>query len=148
MFASIPPIGTELSSLVSTLGIFMSKAFQYGYSPQRAIKHLNSAKGDKPLGFGPNRIDSIPHAISIILKRHLEKTGKLSGISIDQKGQTLLATQGEHKTQATLSDAGVVEVPSEEPKATHCPKCYSPNIAYLSGCSGPTCFDCGFSECS
>ncbi|MFC1755151.1 adenosylcobalamin-dependent ribonucleoside-diphosphate reductase [Thermoproteota archaeon] len=141
IFTSIPPIGTELSSLVSTLGIFMSKAFQHGYSPERSIKHLNSAKGDKPLGFGPNRIDSIPHAISIVLKKHLEKTGRINGVRLDEKGQTLLATKPPETKEETTSDI-------DEPKPTHCPKCYSPNIAYLSGCSGPTCFDCGFSECS
>jgi len=137
IFTSIPPIGTELSSLVSTLGVFMSKAFQHGYSPERAIKHLNSAKGDKPLGFGPNRIDSIPHAISVVLRKHLDKTGRLHEVRLDQKGQTLLSTASAETKEE-----------SDVPKATHCPKCYSPNIAYLSGCTGPTCFDCGFSECS
>ena len=34
------------------------------------------------------------------------------------------------------------------PRAEYCPKCYSSNVAYESGCSGPTCHDCGFSECS
>ena len=49
----------------------------------------------------------------------------------------------EKKEQLKLTDAGVTEV-----KAQHCPKCYSPNIYYVSGCSGPTCQDCGHSECS
>ena len=123
IFTSIPPIGNELSSLTSVLGVFMSKAFQAGYDPRKAIKHLNSAKGDKPLGFGPNRIDSIPHGVAVILKRHLEKTGKL----MIQEQKTL----------------------TEEPKKQeHCPKCYSPNIKYTNGCPTPTCLDCGHSECS
>ena len=126
LFTSMSPIGTEISGLTSVLGIFMSKAFKSGYDPRKAIKHLNSAKGDRPIGFGPNRVDSIPHAIAIALRRHLEKTGKV-----------------EKKEQLKLTDAGVTEV-----KAQHCPKCYSPNIYYVSGCSGPTCQDCGHSECS
>ncbi|MBU0461557.1 MAG: adenosylcobalamin-dependent ribonucleoside-diphosphate reductase, partial [Nanoarchaeota archaeon] len=143
IFTTIPPIGTELSSLVSTLGIFMSKAFQHGYSPERAIKHLNSAKGDKPLGFGPNRVDSIPHAISVILKRHLEKTGRINSVRLNENGQMLLSTNPEVATVVAPAP-----LDTSEPKATHCPKCYSPNIAHLSGCSGPTCFDCGYTECS
>ncbi|GEM_PF-70037 len=125
IFTTIPPIGTELSSLTSALGIFMSKAFQAGYDPQKAIKHLNSAKGDKPVGFGGNRIDSIPHAVAVVLKRHLEKTGKMG--DKEQKKLTEL-------------NLGI--------KQEHCPKCYSPNVEYLSGCSSPTCLDCGHSECS
>ncbi len=124
MFVSLPPIGTEISGLASILGIFMSKAFQSGYDPRRAIKHLNSVKGDKPFGYGPNRVDSIPHAMAIALKRHLEKTDKLAVVTMKE-------------------DEISVEV-----KSGHCPKCYSPNIKYLSGCSGPTCFDCGYAECS
>ncbi|MFQ5474367.1 MAG: adenosylcobalamin-dependent ribonucleoside-diphosphate reductase [Candidatus Nanoarchaeia archaeon] len=149
IFTSIPPIGTELSSLVSTLGVFMSKAFQHGYSPERAIKHLNSAKGDKPIGFGSTRIDSIPHAISVALRKHLDKTGKLRGVRM-QGGQTILSSMGNgHKIErpagAAASQTGDAAI---EGRVTHCPSCYSPNIAYQSGCSGPTCFDCGHSECS
>ena len=125
IFTSVPPMGTEIHGLTGALGIFMSKAFKAGYDPLSAIKHLNSVKGDKPLGFGANRVDSIPHAIAIALKRHLEKTGKIQSES-DKK----------------LVDFEV------KMKMTHCPKCYSPNIQYVSGCSGPTCQDCGHSECS
>ncbi|MBI2148152.1 adenosylcobalamin-dependent ribonucleoside-diphosphate reductase, partial [Candidatus Woesearchaeota archaeon] len=124
IFTSIPPIGTELSSLTSALGVFMSKAFQAGYDPHKAIKHLNSAKGDRPYGFGPNRIDSIPHGVAIALKRHLEKTGRIGD-----------------KEQRRLTEH--VEV-----KQQHCTKCYSPNVEYINGCPSPTCLDCGHSECS
>jgi hypothetical protein len=30
----------------------------------------------------------------------------------------------------------------------HCPKCFSSNVGMISGCSEPTCFDCGYSKCS
>jgi len=119
IFTSIPPIGTELSGLTSVLGVFMSKAFQAGFRPESAIKHLNSAKGDRPIGFGPNRVDSIAHGISIALKRHLNKVGNIK-----------------------------IETPLENKKVEHCSKCYSPNIEYVNGCSSPTCLDCGHSECS
>lgn len=125
IFTSISPIGTELSGLTSVLGIFLSKAIQAGYDPKNAIKHLNSIKGDRPLGFGPNRIESIPHAIALALKRHLEKNGKVGD-----------------KEQIRLTDLKI------EVKQQHCPKCYSPNVEYINGCSSPTCLDCGHSECS
>ncbi len=125
IFTSIPPLGTELSGLTSTLGVFMSKAFQAGYTPEKAIKHLNSVKGDRPLGFGPNRVDSVAHGVAVALKRHLEKTGKI-----------------ENKLQLKLTEL------KEEKKQEHCTKCYSPNVEYMNGCSTPTCLDCGHSECS
>jgi len=33
-------------------------------------------------------------------------------------------------------------------QVTHCPKCYSANVAFESGCSEPSCKDCGYSKCS
>lgn len=124
IFTSIPPLGSEMSGLVSVLGVFMSKAFQYGYEPDRALKHLNSAKGDKPIGFGSKRVDGIAHGVSIALRKHLQKTDKIESLDMFTKEE------------------------EKQTKLGHCPKCFSSNIQYQGGCSGPTCFDCGYSECS
>ena len=99
-----------------------------GGDPIKILKHLNAVKGDKPVGFGENHVDSIPHAVSIALRRHLKNTGW-----IDEK------KEAEVKEKTSFL---------EMTQAQHCPKCYSSNIAHESGCSGPTCHDCGYSECS
>jgi ribonucleoside-diphosphate reductase alpha chain len=124
LFTNIPPLGTEISGLTSLVGILISKYLSEGGDPLRLLKHLNSIKGDRPIGLGPSRVDSIPHAISIALRAHLKKTGRLD----DKKA--------------------AAEAASTEPKADHCPKCFSRNVAFESGCSGPTCHDCGHSACS
>jgi ribonucleoside-diphosphate reductase alpha chain len=124
MFTNIPPLGTEISGLTSLVGILLSKYLAEGGDPIRILKHLNCVKGDRPSGFGENRVDSIPHAISLALRQHLKKTGWL----------------------------GESEEPSKEvtplPLASYCPKCYSSNVSFESGCPSPACHDCGFSECS
>jgi ribonucleoside-diphosphate reductase alpha chain len=128
VFTNIPPLGTEISALTSLVGILLSKYFAEGGDPLKVLKHLNSVKGDKPIGFGENRINSIAHAISVALRQHLKKTGWL--------------TDGEDAAQKSKLEGLAL------PKAEYCPKCYSSNVSYESGCSGPTCHDCGFSECS
>jgi len=128
LFTNIPPLGTEISALTSLVGILLSKYLAEGGDPLRILKHLNSVKGDKPLGFGDTRVNSIAHAISIALRQHLKKTGWLS--------------EGEDSVKHEKLEVIAL------PKAEYCPKCYSSNVAYESGCSGPTCHDCGFSECS
>jgi ribonucleoside-diphosphate reductase alpha chain len=128
VFTNIPPLGTEISALTSLVGILLSKFLAEGGDPLRILKHLNSVKGDKAVGFGENRINSIAHAISIALRQHLKKTGWLT----------------DSEEAAQKENLEVVALP----KAEYCPKCYSSNVAYESGCSGPTCHDCGFSECS
>ncbi len=134
VFTNIAPIGTEIAGLTTIMGILISKYLKLGGDAQELRKHLNSIKSDKPYGFGPKRIESIPHAVSVALNKFMAQMG-------NTPGQQLLTTHVEKKEVKT-------QVAPPEHKPGHCPKCYSPNIAYLSGCSGPTCYECGFSECS
>ena len=135
VFANISPAGTEISGLASALAIVLSKYFELGGDPIRVLKHLNSVKSEKPFGFGKNRIDSIPHALSVALRNHLIKTGKLKTMNPEQNGHDIPA---EKTASAT---------PNFDLKI-HCSKCYSANVGFVSGCSEPTCFDCGYSKCS
>tara|TARA_Y100000034_G_scaffold123932_1_gene171428 strand:- start:5523 stop:7988 length:2466 start_codon:yes stop_codon:yes gene_type:complete len=125
IFANLSPTGTEISGMTTALAIVLSKYFNLGGDPVRIIKHLNSIKSEKPYGFGKNRIDSVPHAMSIALRNHLIKTGKVKTFN--------------------------QEIENKDPEVDeklHCPKCFSANVGMVSGCSEPTCFDCGYSKCS
>ena len=135
LFTSTTPIGTEIAGLTTALGIMLSKYLEAGGNVNEVRRQLNSIKSDKPFGFGPNRIESIPHAISAALTKFMAQNGTLQGQQV-----LLPKTQ----TASTL----VPEPKEANGKAEHCPKCYSPNIGHISGCSGPTCYDCGHSECS
>lgn len=128
VFTNIPPLGTEISGLTALIGILLSKYLEEGGNPIGIIKHLNSVKGDRPSGFGENKVNSIAHAISIALRSHLKRTKYVqSDEDID----------GSYKLDLW-----------EASRSLYCPKCYSSNVSYESGCSGPTCHDCGYSECS
>jgi hypothetical protein len=115
----------------------LSKYFELGGDPVRILKHLNSIKGDKPFGFGPKRVDSIPHAFSKALRDHLVKTGYLG----DESGQTTLQAQ-------PIKDAVAGHADTKKDGQLFCSKCYSTNVQMMAGCSEPTCFDCGYSKCS
>jgi ribonucleoside-diphosphate reductase alpha chain len=128
VFANIPPLGTEISALTSVVGIMLSKYLAEGGDPLRVLKHLNSVKGDRAIGFGSGRVHSIAHGISLALRQHLKKTGWIEG--------------------EAAQPAATAPVDSESASTEHCPKCYSSAVSREAGCSGPTCHDCGFSECS
>ena len=130
VFTNLPPLGTEISGLTSLIGILLSKYLQAGGDPIRVLKHLNAVKGDRPIGFGENRINSIPHAIATVLRHHLKKMGWL---------EESAASAQEEKNRLALWEAA---------RSLYCPNCYSSNVSHQSGCSGPTCHDCGYSECS
>jgi len=128
VFTNIPPLGTEISGLTALIGILPSKYLETGGNPVKIIKHLNSVKGDRPFGLGEGRVNSVPHGIAIALRDHLKKTGFLNSDSDPAKNEKLQLW--------------------EVTKTQYCPKCYSSNISFESGCSGPTCHDCGYSQCS
>ena len=104
------------------IGILLSKYLAEGGDPARILKHLNSVKGDRPL-LGPQRVDSVAHAVAIALKEHLKRHGWLN-------------------TDLAQEVRGALARPAET-----CPRCHSSNVSRESGCSGPTCHDCGYAEC-
>ncbi|MFQ5457156.1 MAG: hypothetical protein ACE5FC_01690 [Myxococcota bacterium] len=131
VFANIPPLGTEIAGLTAVIGILLSKYLETGGETERILKHLNSVKGDRPIGFGPNRVESIPHALSRILRDHLVKHGHLTA-----NGSSIAPPETEPQSQAAPAASAT------------CPQCYSTNVEFVNGCKEPTCFDCGFSNCS
>ncbi|MDO8661348.1 MAG: hypothetical protein Q7K43_05650, partial [Candidatus Woesearchaeota archaeon] len=137
LFTSTTPVGTEVAGLTTALGIMISKYLEAGGDVNEIRRQLNSIKSDKPFGFGPNRVESMPHAISVCLTKFLAQHGQL-------KGQQVLMQTNTNQ----LNNVAEHQSTSAQDRKEHCPKCYSPNIAYVSGCSGPTCYECGHSECS
>lgn len=126
VFVSLSPVGSEMAGMSALVGVLLSKFLENGGDPVRILKHLNSIKGDRPLGFGQNRVDSIPHAIAIALREHLKKHGKIELASEPSKPLELW----------------------EKAAALYCPECYSSSVEKASGCHGVVCHDCGYSECS
>jgi ribonucleoside-diphosphate reductase alpha chain len=127
VFVNATPVGTEVSGLSVALGIILSKYLEIGGDPNEVRRHLNSIKSDRPYGLGPQRIESIPHAVSVALTRYMKKMGTV---------------------EEANGDGGKDQGKRPGETRDYCPKCYSPNIAYIQGCHGPTCFECGYSECS
>lgn len=73
IYVNLPPIGTEISSLASSLGIAWSKYLLQGGNVETVIKHLQSVKSDKVGRIGDTVVTSIPHAMAIALRKSVEK---------------------------------------------------------------------------
>ena len=144
IFCNLPPLGTEISGLASSMGILISKYLEIGGDARRLIKHLNSVKGDKPIGFGENRVDSIPHAISVALKRHLENHPPSETV----RPSVPLNEQMSPTTSEITNVPPEVVYPGAQSitMSACCPSCYSPNVSNEGGCS--VCKDCGHSSCA
>ena len=68
----------------------------------------------------------------VYLREHLKRTGWIDAKSTEQTKQV----------------DEMLEFTKKFQQVTHCPKCYSANVAFESGCSEPSCKDCGYSKCS
>lgn len=105
LFLNLPPIGTEISGLTTTLGIVISKYLEQGGGLEQLIKHLGSVTGDRPIGLGPNKVLSIPHAIAKTFKEFLKQV---------------------HEKEVQLPPTSTV---------LQCPECHSSSFKKQEGCS-------------
>ncbi len=145
VFVSLPPVGTETSGLASILGVLISKYLEEGGAASSLLKHLQSVKGDRPYGLGELRVNSVPHAIGIALKNHLRKHGWLG--ENESEGESLVREDGKPAVLPP-EESDSLELWNLSQVSDRCPDCYSTNIRFGSGCSGPVCNDCGYSECN
>ncbi len=73
LFAHIPPIGSDVSTFTTLIGILVTKYLAIGGDIKTIIKHLGSITSGAATHWEGIKINSIPHAISVALNIHLEK---------------------------------------------------------------------------
>jgi ribonucleoside-diphosphate reductase alpha chain len=138
VFVATSKAGSETAAVSEALGRLISYILRLG-SPVppkdrllEVVRQLAGIGGGRPLGFGPNRILSLPDGVAHVLADYLEgsvpaeesvKTGKLPPSDAD----TLSPGQMKMKIGDLCPQCGEAAVVNEE----GCRKCYS----------------CGYSEC-
>jgi len=91
---------------------------------QEVVNQLGGIGGGRPLGFGPNRVLSLPDGIAQVLAEYLgQRTASPGGDSYDAVKATQLAFK--------LGDL--------------CPECGQASLVQEEGCR--KCYSCGYSEC-
>lgn len=73
VFTNLPPVGAEISGLVTILGVTISKYLELGGNLENLIKHYQSVISDKPYGLGAKKVFSIPYAIALTFKHFLKQ---------------------------------------------------------------------------
>ena len=107
------------------------------------ITQLRGISCDRAVGFGPNKVLSVPDAIGQVLALHeTEKEGVqqdlLSGVR---------AAPSRHPGQCACAAAARCRCSGYDPGETFigtCPECHS-GLQYMEGCV--KCLSCGYSEC-
>ncbi len=174
VFITVGKSGSDVTAMADALGRMISLNLRLNgtLSPRERIKQvvaqLIGIGGARSVGFGENKVRSLPDAIAKVLSRHFEF--RINGVVEDKpkngnglsnghpNGLTLaLTADGVEKKQAdeivkleqlTLETQEGPMVAGSDPATglyDICPECGGASLAYEEGCK--KCYACGYSEC-
>lgn len=111
---------------------------------QEIWRQISGLGGGRPLGFGPNRVRSLPDGVAQVLAEYIEQRSERLNMgeppSVDQlmKGETP-ASQDEATAWTIEPEKAAMQV------GDLCPECGEASLINVEGCR--KCYACGFSEC-
>lgn len=152
IFINVGKAGSDITAVAEALGRTVSTALRFrgALTPkERAaeIAHqLSGIGGRRSVGFGSNRIRSLPDAIAVALSHHLglningkqDEIGNGHHIGGHKNGHADSISQKEPTQENIFMQA-------QKSKADICPSCGASALVYEEGCS--KCYICGHSEC-
>jgi ribonucleoside-diphosphate reductase alpha chain len=131
VFANVGKVGSETAAVSEAIGRLISLCLRLA-SPVAAkervkqiVEQLGGIGGSRHLGFGKERVRSLPDAIAKVLAEHVGM--------IEAEEQT--------QAQLTLPERTGPPIKVGDP----CPECGEATLAYEEGCL--KCYGCGFAEC-
>lgn len=133
VFVNVGKAGSEVTAVSEAMGRLISFALRLPSSMPHMDRlsmiseELNGIGGGRPMGFGPNRIRSLPDGIAQALREYTET---VQGSTVQIVSQVQQA-----------SEVAVVSVSSYD----ICPECGEAGMVRSDGCEH--CTSCGFSQC-
>lgn len=170
VFITIGKSGSDVAAMAEALARMISLNLRVNgmLSPRERIRQvvaqLTGIGGSRSIGFGVNRVRSLPDAVAKILAQHFSFS--VNGKVEDKKVIEEVIAHGEVPADAGQTIIAETHVPAEEHAAeasvnqqqlsletTHpntslydiCPECGVSAFAYEDGCK--KCYSCGHSEC-
>lgn len=161
--------GSDVAAMADALGRMISFALRI-HSPVSVrerirviVSELTGLGGSRSVGFGQNRVRSLPDAIAKVLAKHanFRVNGKVEDkevvAEVMQNGVVPDASMSTGASNGHSVDVMMNQLPlPETSQAMHisasttnlfdiCPDCGSGTLAYEEGCK--KCYGCGYSEC-
>ncbi len=136
VFANVGKVGSEGAAMSEAIGRLISLALRLPshISPserlEMVIDQLEGIGGSRSIGFGPNRVTSLPDALAQVLRDDLE-------VHREQDADYLLGKAEPEPQQLELMAVGM--------NADLCPECGHSTFVRIEGCK--KCYSCGHSEC-
>ncbi len=128
VFANVGKAGSDTAAVAEAIGRLISLTLRMPSSLTarerlaEIVDQLAGIGGGRPLGFGPNRVRSLPDAMAQVLARHI------AHVEAEQPPEQL-----------------PLPLPAAHPDADLCPDCGQAALVATEGCR--KCINCGYSEC-
>lgn len=148
-FITIGKSGSDVSAMAEALGRMISLTLRLQSTlPARerirqVVAQLSGIGGTRSIGFGKEKVRSLPDAVAKILARHFNfaVNGQVEDVKVvtSGDGEDVLVLQ-----QLSIG-GGEVSLSSSTSLFDICPECGAGSLAYEEGCR--KCYGCGYSEC-
>jgi len=147
VFATLGKAGSTAMADIEAIGRLISLTLRFGIPISEVYSQLRGISSDKAIGFGANKVLSVPDAIALAIQaREQEKAGIQQelipgspGADAEPAGEVVLAP--------STSAGGQMTFDGYDPGETFigvCPDC-SGQLEFAEGCQ--KCHICGYSEC-
>jgi ribonucleoside-diphosphate reductase alpha chain len=156
MFVNVGKAGSDVTAMAEAMGRLISLMFRIA-SPLPALERarkiaaeLIGIGGARSLGFGENRVRSLPDAVAKVIDRHF---GFFAKHNLEKSTTAPDSVAQEKNVEALLEKMGaipvtaVAHVPEEQRLVTIdlCPHCGEGSLVFEESCK--KCYSCGYSEC-
>jgi len=156
LFVNVGKAGSDVTAMAEAMGRLISLMLRMA-SPLPAMERarkiaaeLIGIGGARSLGFGENRVRSLPDAVAKVIDRHF---GFFAKHNLESSVTTPDSVSKESNVEALLEKMGatpataVVHAPEENRLVTIdlCPHCGEGSLVFEESCK--KCYSCGYSEC-
>jgi ribonucleoside-diphosphate reductase alpha chain len=151
VFLNVGKAGSDVFAMSEALGrvcsLFLS--FGNGNKVDLLIKSLKGIGGSGAIGFGANRVESIPDAVAKALELHMQMKQGGQDPHAAAAGSAPAASVPVNPAPAAsagAADGGIHGIKPVGAPADLCTACGSASLINVEGCK--TCTNCGYSKCS
>jgi len=146
MFITVGKAGTDVYAMAEGLGRMISVALRFSshlsveQRVQEIISQLSGIGGARSMGFGKDRIRSLPDAVAKVLSMHY-------GLNGEAKSFEKEITKEEPKLVSQATQPALPSPPKDNANTAFdiCPTCGEATFVHEEGCK--KCYGCGYSEC-
>lgn len=160
IFINAGKSGSDVMAMAEALGRMMSMVMRLhgAVDPQEKINmianQLAGIGGSRSVGFGPNKVKSLPDAVArVLIEQFSAKAANgaytnghaTNGNGTANRAISIPVDTPKEEIINSQSHVMVAQAPAQKASFDMCPECGSASLVHEEGCK--KCYSCGYSEC-